>query len=126
MCDTQYPIFELSNGVRYWMSHADPYFYIHNVQVYLMVALLAFIIIKSIERKLFLQLINFLPLIFCFFFWINIENIKSTDINDSSKYIDLLRETVYYSRLIISLISALFILQIIVLSKSILKNIKTI
>ncbi|CAN5848857.1 hypothetical protein BH20ACI4_BH20ACI4_23280 [soil metagenome] len=124
MCETVYPIIEVG-GVKSWISHADPYFYIHNVQVYLTFALLCFMIIKLLENKVAFQIINFVPLILSFWFWFWIEGIKNVDVNDPSKYVDLLRDTAGYSWTIISLISVLAFLQIITVSKSAYKKYKT-
>lgn len=124
MCQTVYPTFEV-NGAQVWATHLDPYFYLHGVQVYFLFALLIFIIGKLAERGIISQIVSFLPLVFSVFFWLWIESIKSPDINEPNKYVDLLRETVVYSRTMIALISVLIILQIFVVLRSANKKRKT-
>lgn len=123
MCDVSYPSFR-SEEIGFWMSHADPYFYLTIYQTYLISALLIFIIGKLIEKRIISQFACFLPLILCvvFFGWINAET--NSVLHDSDTYVDLLRETKHYNWIILSLIFVLFILQIITVSKSLCEKYK--
>lgn len=123
ICDFSYPTFKVGE-ITYTMSHADPYFYITQNQLYLTYALVIFLIGKSMERVWFSQMISFIPLILCLFFFGKIEDIKNLDINNQEKYIDLIRDTVNYGRTFFFLIVALIVLQIGVTSSSIYKKYK--
>ena len=123
MCDFHYPSYK-SETISFWISHADPYFYLTNYHTYLALTLLIFTIVKLIEKGIISQLLSFLPLAVCLFFLFSIFGQLEPVLQDSDPYIDLLRDTVNYVRMMLSIVIILLFLQVIAASKSLYEKYK--
>lgn len=123
MCDVSYPS-SRSHLISFWISHADPYFYLSNYLIYLTYSLLIFIIGKLVERGITSQFLSFLPLVSCLFFFGLINGELNLVLNDSDPYIDLLRESIHYNWTVFSIVVTLLILQIVTVSKSLYEKYK--
>lgn len=111
ICDYQYPTIEVA-GVSYWMSHADPYFYLVNLAAQTSLGLLVFSVLKLLENKSFIRVLVVVPVGLCLLWWFQMYRIIQLDIGKPDKYIDLLRETSQQHWALLILILAVFFLQL--------------
>lgn len=103
----------LADGTRMWMSHSDPY---SNVIIWyrnIAFGLIAFVLIKLLERGSVLAIAALIPLGLSIFFWILADGIRNIDIDDPDKYIDLLRGTTTQTQVILGLVVFLLVIQLI-------------
>ena len=119
VCQVSYPTF--SDGF-YTAYDGDPSFFITKYQAGLFITLLIFIIAKLIEKETLSQFASFLPLIICVLFCAGISSELNLGSQGSNPFAVLLRETIYYNRLVFSAVSILSLLQIAAVSMSLSKK----
>lgn len=112
LCSYSYPTFYLGE-VRYGMSHADPYYNVGYFQMLLSWTILILVLGKVIEKGLIVRILSLIALALSLVWWYCIERIVSIDINDSDKYIDLLRDTRGFTWTLFGMLVLLVLLQLI-------------
>ncbi len=121
ICEFQYPVTKpIDGGISFWFSHGDPYVYVGGLTRYIAGILLAFTVVKLIERWWIVSFLLLLPLGYAILYWFELKRIMHLEIATGAsgryekglEYTELLRYSEVPVWILLGILGSLFLLQL--------------